>query len=175
MDHDGRVNGYIMVSRSLGDFSGKTNKALKAADQLISNVPDITTRQLQEDDEFIIIASDGIWSIYETDQDVVNFVLGRLCLKNQSLPKVLEELLSMIYMLTKGTPRCDNKTVMAIALLKQGEDEKAWVERVKGNMTKRLPVGMDNWEVRDGVSHMEGMLTCTLTAKKSAFGTRKRT
>jgi serine/threonine protein phosphatase PrpC len=169
VDPDGRVNGYIMVSRSLGDFSGKSNAKLKPADQLISNVPDVAFRTLEPDDQFLIAASDGIWSIYETDQDVLNFIIGRLCYRNLSLPKVLEELLAMIYMLTKGSSRCDNKTVMVVAFLKEGETEQAWTDRVRESMQKRLPAGMGSWDCRDGVSNKEGMLTCELVAKKAPY------
>ncbi|KAI9034230.1 phosphatase 2C-like domain-containing protein [Hyaloraphidium curvatum] len=173
VDMDGRVNGYIMVSRSLGDFSGKSQANRAAADQLISNVPDVGYRTLAPDDELLLVASDGIWSVYESDQDVLNFVLGRLCYRNMPLPKVLEELLAMIYMLTKGTSRCDNKTVMAIAFLREGEDEEAWVARIKADLEKRLPPGMETWDFRDGVGHAEGLLTCELVPKKPAFGKKK--
>ena len=171
VDSDGRVNGYIMVSRSLGDFGGKGQANLLPKDQLISNEPDVSRRTLSEDDELLIVASDGIWSVFETDQDVVNFVMARVCFRNMTLAKTLEELLRTIYMLTRGTSRCDNKTLMAVAFLLPGETLEAWAERMKKGMLARLPAGMDTCDCRDGVSHNEGMLTCELVPRKSAFGT----
>lgn len=173
VDEDGRVNGYIMVSRSLGDFSGKSNPRLPSESQLISNEPTVSIRNLGEADEMAILASDGIWGVYVGDQDVANFVLGRIW-RGVAIPKILEELLETIYLLTKGTSRCDNKTVMIVAFVKPNETEADWIARVQRTMRARLPPGHENWEARDGVNH-EGLLTCELTAKKPGLGFKKKT
>jgi hypothetical protein len=72
-------------------------------------------------------------------------------------------------MLTKGTSRCVNKTVMAVAFLKEGETAQAWTDRVRESMQKRLPAGMGSWDCRDGINNKEGMLTCELVAKKAPY------
>ena len=47
-----RVNGILAVSRSIGDYN------LRA---LVISEPDVTRIELQKSDEFLIIASDGLW------------------------------------------------------------------------------------------------------------------
>lgn len=58
---DGRVDGNLNLSRSIGDLKHKQVKSLSPAEQPITCVPDIKVRKLKEGDEFILIACDGIW------------------------------------------------------------------------------------------------------------------
>lgn len=50
----GRAQGCLMVSRALGD---------RAVKRYISATPDVETHQLSDDDDFIILASDGLWDV----------------------------------------------------------------------------------------------------------------
>lgn len=59
---DGRVNGGLNLSRALGDHTYKKNKELGLENQMISSLPDIKTLDLEESDEFMILACDGIWN-----------------------------------------------------------------------------------------------------------------
>lgn len=68
-----RVNGKLSLSRSMGDFSYKKNDALTAADQIVSCVPEIKSFRRQRDDEFVVIACDGVWDVM-TSQQVVDRV-----------------------------------------------------------------------------------------------------
>jgi serine/threonine protein phosphatase PrpC len=56
-----RVNGVLAVSRAIGD------KDLKP---WVSAEPEIHTRQLTDGDQFIILASDGLWDVFSS-QDAV--------------------------------------------------------------------------------------------------------
>ena len=56
-----------------GDHCYKQNKSLSAAEQMISPLPDIKELQLTQEDEFIIIACDGIWNSLSS-QEAVDFV-----------------------------------------------------------------------------------------------------
>jgi len=58
---DGRVDGNLNLSRSIGDLKHKQVSHLTAAEQPITCVPDVKIRQRKEGDQFIIIACDGIW------------------------------------------------------------------------------------------------------------------
>jgi len=58
---DGRVDGDIATSRAFGDFSYKNQIHLPAEKQAVTCFPDITIRTRSADDEFIILACDGIW------------------------------------------------------------------------------------------------------------------
>lgn len=50
----GRVNGFISVSRALGDWCIK---------KLVISTPDVTRRERDRKDEFIILACDGVWDV----------------------------------------------------------------------------------------------------------------
>lgn len=61
---NGRVNGGLNLSRSLGDFFYKRDKNLAYDEQLIISKPDVTVTDRTKDDEFIIMGCDGIWEKY---------------------------------------------------------------------------------------------------------------
>lgn len=48
------------MARALGDFEYKKNASVSAEDQIITANPDVTEHQITEDDEFVIIACDGL-------------------------------------------------------------------------------------------------------------------
>ena len=58
---DARVNGGLNVSRALGDHFYKKNSCLPLAEQMITAMPDVRVRDISEEDEFIVLACDGIW------------------------------------------------------------------------------------------------------------------
>jgi len=57
---NGRVNGNLNLTRSLGDHEYKQNKSLTPAEQIITCVPDIKTHPIAETTDFIILGCDGI-------------------------------------------------------------------------------------------------------------------
>ncbi|CAJ1940754.1 unnamed protein product [Sphenostylis stenocarpa] len=57
---DGYLNGYLSVTRALGDWDLKF--PLGAASPLIAE-PDVRLATLTEEDEFLIIGCDGIWDV----------------------------------------------------------------------------------------------------------------
>lgn len=87
---DGRVNGGLNLSRAIGDHAYKMNKDLKPEEQMISAMPDVKRVTLQEDDEFMILACDGIWN-FMTSEEVVEFVRKRLSEKREKLSSICEE------------------------------------------------------------------------------------
>jgi len=63
-----RPSVFLSVSRSLGDAWSKTDRArlrngAKQRTSIVSNVPDIHVRRLSKEDEFLILACDGIWDV----------------------------------------------------------------------------------------------------------------
>ncbi|EMD37613.1 hypothetical protein CERSUDRAFT_83363 [Gelatoporia subvermispora B] len=62
----GRVNGVLAVTRSLGDSSMK---------EYVVGAPYTTETELCEEDEFLILACDGLWDVIE-DQKAVELVRG---------------------------------------------------------------------------------------------------
>ena len=63
----GKVDGVLGVSRAFGDFRFKKNPDLAPENQAVSPFPDVLIRPRHEDDEFIVIACDGIWDCLTCD------------------------------------------------------------------------------------------------------------
>ncbi|XP_078670201.1 protein phosphatase 1G-like isoform X2 [Branchiostoma floridae x Branchiostoma belcheri] len=94
---DGRVNGGLNLSRAIGDHCYKRNEDLPLKDQMITSLPDVRTIDMQQDDEFMVLACDGIWNVL-TSQQVVDFVRNRLAEETpdggkRTLSSICEELL----------------------------------------------------------------------------------
>ncbi len=69
--------GGLNLSRAIGDHAYKKTETLPAEEQAITALPDIRTLTLEDQDEFMVIACDGIWN-FMSSQDVVDFVRIRL-------------------------------------------------------------------------------------------------
>ncbi|KAJ1931155.1 Protein phosphatase 2C 2, partial [Linderina pennispora] len=82
----GRVNGNLALSRAIGDFEFKNNPALPAEKQIVTADPDVIGHKLSADDEFLVIACDGIWDCM-TNQQVAQFV-HEMVAKGLKLPQV---------------------------------------------------------------------------------------
>lgn len=77
VNHFGRVNGNLNVSRSIGDLKYKQAAGIMPSKQMITALPDILQFDLMPDDEFIIIGCDGIWDCL-SNQDCVDYVRQRI-------------------------------------------------------------------------------------------------
>eukprot|EP00915_Cephaloidophora_sp_WS-2016_P007969 GHVH01011012.1.p1 GENE.GHVH01011012.1~~GHVH01011012.1.p1 ORF type:complete len:482 (+),score=73.57 GHVH01011012.1:170-1615(+) len=90
---NGRVDGNLNLSRSLGDLHYKNNTELTASEQKITAKPDLTYITLCDADDFVILACDGIWDIL-TEQacvDLVHTNWDEYQLENKSLDKKLSD------------------------------------------------------------------------------------
>mmetsp|Transcript_11695 Transcript_11695/g.29580 ORF Transcript_11695/g.29580 Transcript_11695/m.29580 type:complete len:285 (-) Transcript_11695:231-1085(-) len=85
----GRVNNNLNLSRSIGDLKYKCNKAIPPSAQMITAEPDTERAAITPDDEFIIIACDGVWDIL-SNQEAVDFVRERMT-KGVKLSGICEE------------------------------------------------------------------------------------
>lgn len=103
-----RVNGSLAVSRALGDYDYKNVSGLPPTEQLVSAEPDLSVMDRSEEDEFLILACDGVWDVM-TNEEVVSYIHSRLLI-NDDLQKVCEELLETC--LAKGSR--DNMSVILI-------------------------------------------------------------
>jgi len=78
-----RVDDVLAVSRSIGDA------ALK---QWVIPDPEIQRLELSSPDQFLLLASDGFWDVFE-DQEAVDWIGERLDEGATSLPQLTEEMI----------------------------------------------------------------------------------
>eukprot|EP00298_Acanthocystis_sp_HF-20_P008299 c17596_g1_i2.p1 GENE.c17596_g1_i2~~c17596_g1_i2.p1 ORF type:complete len:386 (+),score=151.22 c17596_g1_i2:119-1276(+) len=62
-----RIQGVLAVSRSIGDYTLKP---------YVIATPDVTKTELTEQDEFLILASDGLWDVLKS-QEAIDFLHAR--------------------------------------------------------------------------------------------------
>uniref|UniRef100_A0A8C0ISL7 Protein phosphatase 1B n=1 Tax=Chelonoidis abingdonii TaxID=106734 RepID=A0A8C0ISL7_CHEAB len=72
-----RVNGSLAVSRALGDYDYKCVDGKGPTEQLVSPEPEVYEILRAEEDEFIILACDGIWDVM-SNEELCEFVKSRL-------------------------------------------------------------------------------------------------
>jgi len=118
---EGRVNGNLNLTRAVGDFTYKKDKSLQPAEQIITVAPDISSQDLLESDEFLILGCDGVWD-RKTSQEVVDFVKPRLDSKPKDKPlsAIVEELLDDLISPNVGAYDglgCDNMTCVIVDLV----------------------------------------------------------
>lgn len=96
---DGRVNGGLNLSRAIGDHAYKQKKELSDREQMITALPDVRTLTLKPgEDEFMVLACDGIWN-FMSSQQVVDFVRPKIQEFSDNLSKICEEVLILIILL----------------------------------------------------------------------------
>ena len=72
-----RVNGSLAVSRALGDFEYKSVEGKGPCEQLVSPEPDVIAEDRTGDDEFLVLACDGIWDVM-TNEELCDFIRNRM-------------------------------------------------------------------------------------------------
>lgn len=131
----GRVNGNLALSRALGDFEFKKNASLPPEQQIVTADPEITENLLGPEDEFVVVACDGIWDCM-TSQQVVDFVREGIARKIP-LKTICEKIMDRCCAddADAGTYGCDNMTIIIIALLqgKTQDDWSQWITARCGN------------------------------------------
>jgi len=138
----GRVNGNLALSRALGDFEFKQNGTISAEKQVVTADPDIIVHDPTDDDEFLILACDGIWDVM-TSQNTVDFI-RRSIADRQPLDKVCESVIDFCLAPDSdwGGVGCDNMTIMIVAILGDRTQEQWYdwmVERVNNNVGYETP------------------------------------
>jgi len=113
----GRVNGNLNLSRSIGDLKYKQVRGLEPSAQMITAEPDIKQVTLDPEDEFVILACDGIWDCL-TNEEAVKYVSERIDTKTpiEVGTEMLDEIISVDPRETSGIGG-DNMTVMVVDLL----------------------------------------------------------
>ncbi|CAG8975426.1 hypothetical protein HYALB_00010373 [Hymenoscyphus albidus] len=145
----GRVNGNLALSRAIGDFEFKKSPELSPEQQIVTAFPDVTVHDITDDDEFLVVACDGIWDC-QSSQAVVEFVRRGIAAK-QELSKICENMMDNCLASNSetGGVGCDNMTMTIIGLLR-GKSKDEWYDEI----AKRVANGDGPSEFRGpGVHH----------------------
>jgi protein phosphatase 2C family protein 2/3 len=125
----GRVNGNLALSRAIGDFDFKKSVDLPPEEQIVTAFPDVIEHEITKDDEFVVLACDGIWDCL-TSQQVVEVVRKGI---NDRLTLVeISEALIDICLAPNSYGSgigCDNMSVIIVALL-NGKTLDEWYQSV---------------------------------------------
>jgi protein phosphatase 1B len=81
------------VSRSFGDYQFKSNLEKQPFEQIISAEPDIYIHERSNKDEFIVLASDGIWDVIN-NQEIQQYINYRLKM-TQNLAEICKDIINI--------------------------------------------------------------------------------
>ncbi|KAM6503638.1 Protein phosphatase 2C (PP2C)-like domain containing protein [Amanita muscaria] len=164
----GRVDGNLAMSRlamsrALGDFQFKKNNELTPEKQIVTADPDVICHEVTEEDEFLVLACDGMLSHRSQRYAITEAVVKGIwdCLSSQQVVdivryeisegKELSEITELIcdHCLAPDTTRvyqdmigCDNMTVLIVAILhgRSKEEWYSWIaDRVKNKYGYETP------------------------------------
>eukprot|EP01062_Namystynia_karyoxenos_P018341 TRINITY_DN16827_c0_g1_i1.p1 TRINITY_DN16827_c0_g1~~TRINITY_DN16827_c0_g1_i1.p1 ORF type:complete len:298 (+),score=75.99 TRINITY_DN16827_c0_g1_i1:108-1001(+) len=111
----GRVNGNLALSRAIGDFDFKQNKQIAPEDQAISAKPDIAVRQMQRDDDFLVLACDGVWDVL-SNEEVIEFVRKEITGGQEDLAFICEKTFDRCLAPSAPGLGCDNMTMIVVQI-----------------------------------------------------------
>ncbi|XP_076909308.1 putative protein phosphatase 2C 60 isoform X1 [Bidens hawaiensis] len=114
--HLGRVNGSLNLARAIGDMELKKNKTLPPEKQILTANPDINMVELCEDDDFLVLACDGIWDCMSSQQ-LVDFVREQLKTESK-LSAICEKVFDRCLAPVSGGEGCDNMTMILVQFKK---------------------------------------------------------
>lgn len=89
---EGRVDGNLNLTRSLGDLKYKQNKNLKPEEHPVTANPDVFEYELTGEEDFIIMGCDGIWETKSND-DMVDYIYKKFD-EGKDLKTISEDLLN---------------------------------------------------------------------------------
>jgi len=120
-----RVNGSLAVSRALGDFEYKSVEGKGPTEQLVSPAPEVFIDARQQDDEFLVLACDGIWDVM-TNEDLCKFIHQQMTVTDD-LEKIAASVVD--HCLFKGSR--DNMSIVLVAFPGAPKPQPEAVEREK--------------------------------------------
>lgn len=117
---ENRVNGSLNLSRSLGDFEYKSSANLPYTEQMVTCDPEIMQVARQTNDQFIVLACDGIWDCMTSEECVTQTrdALARLG-DTKPISGLVEEMFDRIIakdILSSAGVGTDNMTCVVVQL-----------------------------------------------------------
>ncbi|CDO92443.1 unnamed protein product [Kluyveromyces dobzhanskii CBS 2104] len=148
----GRVGGVLALSRAFGDFQFKRNvkymnmntlavsgkrRYIPAEESQVTVEPDVLPHTIDtSQDEFLVLACDGIWDVY-SNRALVNFIKYHLTLGlklNAILTKLLDHGISCAD--SNTGVGFDNFTLIVVVLQMPGETLDEWYARIKSRLER---------------------------------------
>ncbi|KAM6503622.1 Protein phosphatase 2C (PP2C)-like domain containing protein [Amanita muscaria] len=122
----GRVNANLALSRALGDFQFKKNNELTPEKQIVTADPDVICHEVTEEDEFLVLACDGIWDCLSSQQvvDIVRYEIS----EGKELSEITELICDHCLAPDEAEGDMigrDNMTVLIVAIL-HGRSKEGW-------------------------------------------------
>lgn len=114
---DGRVQGNLAVSRAFGDFQYKKVKDTPQLEQPVSCLPDVHSLPRSKNDEYLVLACDGIYDVLSNEEVAV--LLRSHFAEKERIEQTAEEILDIC--LNRGS--IDNMTMIIIAFESIFEDD----------------------------------------------------
>lgn len=163
---NGRLNGDLEMSRTIGDHDFKTyrnhprfnKRGVTYKDTLLVSTPEINARRITEKDIFVVLATDGLWSERVRNDMVILHAEGGMILNKKSR-EIAQSLVSLA--IEYGSK--DNISIVFIPLNKLPEREKrsSWRMRRKTALIED-EAGTESERLRNGFS--------TGSARRPRFG-----
>ncbi|KAK2986512.1 hypothetical protein RJ640_021387, partial [Escallonia rubra] len=143
----GRVNGTLNLARAIGDMELKKDKSLPAEKQILTANPDINTVELGDDDDFFVLACDGIWDCMSSQQ-LVDFVREQLDTETK-LSAVCERVFDRCLAPSAPGEGCDNMTMILVQFKKPFNSDSPKNPNDSGTSTKEQPASSDQQHDRN--------------------------
>ncbi|KDN52080.1 PP2C-domain-containing protein [Tilletiaria anomala UBC 951] len=133
----GRVNGNLALSRAIGDFEFKQNTSLSAEAQIVTADPEIISHDVTGEEEFLVLACDGIWDCL-SNQQVVDFVRRGIA-QGKAMTEICESIMDKCLAPDSeiGGVGCDNMTFCVVGLL-GGRTKQEWYDWVKQRVDGKI-------------------------------------
>ena len=107
---NGRVNGNLNLTRTIGDLVYKQQTNLPQKDQIISAFPDVMEVPLDGTEKMLILACDGIWDVLTNEQLVEGYLAQGLDVKATCMQVASDCLTNSPY----SNPGWDNMTLVVV-------------------------------------------------------------
>ena len=141
------------MTRSLGDANYK-NRDLPCAKRVVTAVPDVVTRKVTSEDEFIVLASDGryssvsltaglmflgIWDCVESQEliDIIRYHISLGATLSQTCAFICDLCIAPTFWKSSSEQfdhrGADNMTIIIVAFL-HGQTKAQWMEWISGRV-----------------------------------------